>query len=366
LDLKFFHQLSFTKMRFQFAIAIFLLFAVICYQVSSSAFPNPGRRLKRGAGETQQGHDWGYAGELGPETWCSRYQACCGLLQSPINLVGDNTTHVRFAPLALHGYGLPKTVILKNNGHTVAVSLKNPELAPTISGGHLGGTYKLDAIHFHWGETNTDGSEHTRDGEGFPLEIHLVHFNTLYGNSTAAQAHADGLAVLGVFHTVHSTNNTNLQPIVNGLRRIPYVDQTAEVQNVDLRKLLPNDLSKFFRYSGSLTTPPCSEVVTWTVFDDTRGVSEAQLREFRGDLHSEHEPTTAESDPNEEAAAHNVAAAEHNEAAAEEDDVISNNHRNVQDGHDRLVQHNVDRWRLRHRNFGTSFLRSGRRLRHHG
>ena len=47
-----------------------------------------------------------------------------------------------------------------------------------ISGGGLEGTYKFAQLHFHWGDTSQQGSEHTLNGKAFPLEVHLVHFNT--------------------------------------------------------------------------------------------------------------------------------------------------------------------------------------------
>ena len=66
---------------------------------------------------------------------------------------------------------------LKNNGHTVQLDSPN-NFTAQISGGGLGGTYQFAQLHFHWGDSNNKGSEHTMDGQAFPLEVHLVHFNT--------------------------------------------------------------------------------------------------------------------------------------------------------------------------------------------
>ena len=57
-------------------------------------------------------------------------------------------------------------------------------------------------LHWHWGSDSTKGSEHTMDGEMYPMEIHLVHWNNKYGDVGTALGKSDGLAVLGFFYEV--------------------------------------------------------------------------------------------------------------------------------------------------------------------
>ena len=68
-----------------------------------------------------------------------------------------------------------------------------------LSGGPLDSTYQLAQFHAHWGGENARGSEHTVDGKSFSAELHLVHFNTKYGDLGNAVDKPDGLAVLGMF-----------------------------------------------------------------------------------------------------------------------------------------------------------------------
>ena len=67
-----------------------------------------------------------------------------------------------------------------------------------LSGGPLTEDYQILQLHFHWGETDTKGSEHTYNGAAFPLEMHIVHVkSSLYDDLPAALSTIDGLAVTG-------------------------------------------------------------------------------------------------------------------------------------------------------------------------
>lgn len=123
-----------------------------------------------------------------------------------------------------------------------------------------GSRYDLLQFHFH------HPSEHLLSGRSFDLECHFVH-----------KSAAGGLAVLGVFIRPGLTNPV-LEPIWAAMPMEGGKD-AAVGSPVDLAGLLPFERD-FFRYMGSLTTPPCSEGLTWTVFKTPIEASVAQIQQF--------------------------------------------------------------------------------------
>jgi carbonic anhydrase len=150
----------------------------------------------------------------------------------------------------------------------------------TVSGGPLGDTYQLIQYHFHWGNDESSGSENQMDGTSYPLEMHMVHWNTKYDSFATAATQPDGLAVLGFFFDATGNDNPAFG-FVSALTSIEHADSTAEYQgHPSLQSLLPGNLKSYFTVLGSLTTPPCSEVVTWLNFKQTIKISSAQLQMF--------------------------------------------------------------------------------------
>ena len=123
------------------------------------------------------GGNWGYSGKKGPAHW----EATCsvGKSQSPVNL--ENQIFDKSLvndPFVFANYQTKLVgAKLNNNGHTVQLDSPN-NFTAQINGGGLNGTYQFAQLHFHWGDTNERGSEHTKNGQAYPLEVHLVHFNT--------------------------------------------------------------------------------------------------------------------------------------------------------------------------------------------
>ena len=150
---------------------------------------------------------------------------------------------------------IPLTIL--NNGHTIQVN--------AIAGNLIqldGEEFELLQFHFH------HPSEHTLEDEPFPMEMHFVHAN------------AKGeLAVLGIFLR-EGTENTVLRSVWKAMPSKEAETTTVPDEQVDIAQLLPRDLGTF-RYFGSLTTPPCSEIVKWIVFQDPIEVSSAQVDQFR-------------------------------------------------------------------------------------
>ncbi|XP_069993872.1 carbonic anhydrase 1 isoform X1 [Penaeus vannamei] len=230
---------------------------------------------------------WSYEGEGGPENWATLFpNYCAGSSQSPIALNGlEATIKSSSDAWVLDKYDtVPDDLMIENNGHSAKVAWTITDVAelPSISGGELGGQYTFAQFHFHWGSVSTQGSEHTLNGVAYAAELHLVHFKTEYGSLTEAVAHDDGLAVLGIMLLGGLVDNPSLTPIIEGLATIPNSGDEEHLATMfPLQDLLPPDTNTFYRYSGSLTTPTCNEVVTWTVFREPISISEHQLEEFR-------------------------------------------------------------------------------------
>ncbi|KAJ7387380.1 hypothetical protein OS493_004374 [Desmophyllum pertusum] len=233
------------------------------------------------------GDPWDYIkdGAHGPSNW----GGTCGTgkKQSPINIKGhDATVDKDLGSFMLKNYDMAPTngtFTAKNNGHSlVFVFPENADYG--VSGGGLVGNYKTHSFHFHWGSNNTQGPEHILDGEKFGAELHFVSYNTKYSNISEAIAKADGLAVLGVFLKVEGDKNEAFS-FLEDAKSLIDMSSSSNVTAFKLKPMLPSNKTKYFRYSGSLTTPRCYESVTWTVFNDAVKISQYQmdiLRSLKG------------------------------------------------------------------------------------
>lgn len=221
-----------------------------------------------GAPATEEHPHWSYEGEGGPEHWGSleaEYEACAtGLQQSPVDLSGEVLTDLANIEFNYQ----PSEVNILNNGHTIQVNYD--EGSSIVVDGH---EYALVQFHFH------APSEHTVDGHSFPAEIHLVHSD------------ANGaLAVVGVFMELGS-ENADLQSVWD---HMPAEESEAADAGttVDAAELLPES-GETYRYPGSLTTPPCSEGVSWFVMAEPIQISEGQLDAFQAIMSANNRPVQA-------------------------------------------------------------------------
>lgn len=199
--------------------------------------------------------EWSYGGENNPTQWgqLSEEFAVCeiGRDQSPIDV--DEATVGTPSDIAFNYASVPLAVV--NDGHTVQVNY--PE-GSTVS--IDGEEYELLQFHFH------TPSEHTVEGRAAAMELHLVHSNE-----------AGELAVVGVMLEAGESN-----PAVDIIwAHIPKEEGTKQVENtmINAADLLP-DSTAYFGYTGSLTTPPCSEGVRWNILQEPIQVSEEQIDVF--------------------------------------------------------------------------------------
>lgn len=229
------------------------------------------------------GGHWGY-GKKEISEWShlklDTKNQCDGYYQSPIDIHTEETIYSpSLGPLRyIHYRDRLRNVAITNNGHTVVVTPEE-DSETAIAGAGLPGIYKLLQFHFHWGAKSGAGSEHVIDGHPYAMEMHLVHMNTKYGSPEEAYKHSDGLAVVGVLFKVSRFDNPALTPIVRALRRMNRKHSTKGRlrRAISLLRILPRDVRRYYRYQGSLTTPPCSEAVIWTVLANPDTISERQV-----------------------------------------------------------------------------------------
>jgi len=212
---------------------------------------------------------WSYEGEGAPEHWGTlndEFKTCqAGKNQSPVNI--DTTFKAHIAPLDVHYSDGPVTII--NNGHTIQAGLKSTT-ADTIT---LDGTpFTLQQFHFH------APSENTLHGKHFAMEMHLVHKNANGDIAVVAVMFSEGKA------------NKELDKLWASMPEQTDVENKIITQT-NLSGLLPKDKT-YWRFSGSLTTPPCSEGVTWIVLKHPLTLSAAQLEKFSHTLHHDNNRPT--------------------------------------------------------------------------
>lgn len=212
---------------------------------------------------------WGYEGKGGPDQWGAikkEYLACGeGTQQSPINIDGKNAVATKVGDIAFNYKPSPLEVV--NNGHTVQVNF-----APGSSIQFKGKTFELLQLHFH------SPSEHQIDYRYADMEVHLVHKS------------ADGeLAVIGVMLSSGATH-----PVMDAIwDYFPYevnAPKTIIGATINAANLLPANLGSYYHYMGSLTTPPCSEIVNWIVMQDPISVTAKQVSTFVNALGENNRP----------------------------------------------------------------------------
>ncbi|XP_011605688.2 carbonic anhydrase 12 isoform X1 [Takifugu rubripes] len=233
------------------------------------------------------GTKWTYAGPEGQDHWDENYPYCGGAFQSPINIKSElmrfDTT---LRPINVRNYNLSpnEQLTFGNNGHSVQLSLPSKMY---ISG--LPHYYSAAQLHFHWGSSSKPmGSEHLVNNKQYAAEMHIVHYNSdKYPNISMAVDKSDGLAVLGVLIEVGEFNPA-FEQFLKFLNGIKYRDQKVQVPGFNIRSLLPTQLNEYYRYDGSLTTPPCYPSVLWTVFRNPVTLSHEQYMALATTLFSSH------------------------------------------------------------------------------
>ncbi|KAK2654909.1 hypothetical protein Ddye_007961 [Dipteronia dyeriana] len=222
--------------------------------------------------EDEKEFDYSESGEKGPAHWGDLKQewgACkSGGMQSPIDMSSDRVQVVAKSPDIQRTY-YPCNAILKNRGHDISLQWLNNS-AGMIKINGSADNYILQQGHWH------SPSEHTINGRRFDLELHMVHVCP-DPNVT------NYIAVIALLYKIGPPD-----PFLSKLMEnvMPIADQMAE-RNIG--EIDPKDIKmggrKYYRYMGSLTVPPCTEGVIWTINKKIRTVSQDQVNALRTAVH---------------------------------------------------------------------------------
>ncbi|MRH43837.1 carbonic anhydrase family protein [Aquibacillus halophilus] len=239
------------KERFRKLLVFTLIFFII-----SNIFNGP---INSDPVSSKRQLEWSYFGKTGPRYWGlldpTFIQCTIGSMQSPINI--RTAKAIQTSGLEDISFKYTPTIFsVKNSGRTIEVVPYNEKNSVTI------GTtqYHLQQIHFH------HPSEHQLDNRRFPVEVHLVH-----------QDSTGRLTVIGIWVKAGDTNNI----ISKILENVPKTDSKIHriEKTIDIANLLPKQ-KDFFKYKGSLTTPPCTEGVEWLIFKHPIEMSKRQINKI--------------------------------------------------------------------------------------
>ncbi|KAG1369696.1 alpha carbonic anhydrase 1, chloroplastic [Cocos nucifera] len=213
---------------------------------------------------------FGYGGPTGPDKWASlspAYEMCSkGQNQSPVNI---DKNEVAYNPdlEAMERDYVPANATLVNNGYHIALLLDKNVGTVLVDGKN----YSLKSVHWH------SPSEHTIDGQRYVLTLanDIKLDVVLNKDSYQIQKHLKELA----------------KETCKG-------DEEAHFPvGVVQTRVLKRHTNKYYRYFGSLTTPPCTENVIWTILGKVREMAKEQAAALQAPLHQEYRNNSRPTQP---------------------------------------------------------------------
>ena len=206
----------------------------------------------------EQPHHWSYSGEGGPSHWAELDAAnvACGTgkSQSPIDIRLREVHREGLPALSFHYRPTPLHII--DNGHSIQVDV---EPGSFLRIGEK--SYQLVQFHFH------HPSEERINGKAAEMVAHLVHRDS-----------EGALAVVAVLLNRGQANDM-VETLWKHLPKQKEHELDFSAVKIDPAKLLPADHS-YFTYTGSLTTPPCTEGVRWIVLKSPSSLSKGEIATF--------------------------------------------------------------------------------------
>ncbi|WP_161805046.1 carbonic anhydrase [Amantichitinum ursilacus] len=200
---------------------------------------------------------WTYTGEHGPAHWSAvdhGFAACeIGRHESPINIENAKPAPPKYPRLAVSYKTLPLDIL--NTGHAIQFQAQASDSKILLGKGE----YQLQQFHFH------SPGEERFGGKSSDMDAHFVHKNS-----------KGQLAVLAVQFNIGMHPNRELQKLLEQIPAEPGKEQKMDNVRIDPTALLPRKRG-YYTYDGSLTTPPCSEGVTWIEFKQAVEISQDQL-----------------------------------------------------------------------------------------
>ena len=240
----------------RFPLILLLVLAVITVVAITpgGALQRRKSQAARPATAASECHGWSYDGSDGQNHWATLFPSdCARRAQSPVDIIYST-------PRALPAIGIsyrPSRLTVNRVEYAPRVTYD-----PGSSISYAGMTYNLEQFHFHL------PGEHRISDRGYVMEMHLVH-KTPDGRHSAA---------IGVLFRAEGPTNPAFQPIIDNLPP-PGSDNGGTGQEINASNLLPATRS-YYKYTGSLTTPCCTEPVLWLVLANPVRISVDQLRKF--------------------------------------------------------------------------------------
>ncbi|XP_037467375.1 alpha carbonic anhydrase 7-like [Triticum dicoccoides] len=208
--------------------------------------------------------------ENGPTHWgeIKEERSACGEgeMQSPIDLASPHVSLVSHLRHLNHSYA-PANAFVVNRGHDIMVHFEGDVGSVFIDYT----AYHLRQLHWH------APTEHSVNGRRYDMELYMVH-----------QSAKNKTAVIGVFYEIGARDafQHKLEPYLEMIAKQP--EREEKVGVVDARSARGR-ASMYYRYVGSLTTPPCTQGVIWTIVKRVHTVSRHQLELLREAVHDEME-----------------------------------------------------------------------------
>ncbi|XP_053668010.1 carbonic anhydrase 2-like [Anopheles marshallii] len=200
---------------------------------------------------------------------------------APIDINVGRAEHIELPALRWNHYEtLPASVKLTNTGETVILSARWNGESPSLEGGALDGRYLFSQLHFHWGQTALDGSEHTIDGYRLPLEMHVIHFAERFGDQDEALSVPGGILCLVYFFNLKSNPNRFIDPVVKGLSSTVLPESYTKLEPFPLVDLFHAFVDEYFLYWGCTRNGPKVAPMLWMLSRTQEPLDFHQLKQF--------------------------------------------------------------------------------------